>query len=252
MKARFVRDAHGIVGALFGTKQLSFKNFLFVLAVVFFIAWLPDGIINLFVQQKTWVGMMQIGVSLGIGLWIREVINEAARKARSPLGVDTQEAKGAKGLVLFLSDKKGEEGLRNSVFEVVSNRKMPLCALWAHRESLERVLVVASEKSIKERDDFLEEVRHYMPKLVEKIVFLEEHGGDFSDAEMIYALLEKTFLKIEKEMKIRPRDVVIDVTGGSKIVSIAGAIFALPMDRQMQYVDGDGKARVYDMCYKEG
>lgn len=251
MKARFVRDAHGIVGALFGTKQLSFKNFLFVLAVVFFIAWVPDGVVNLFSADKFWLGLSQIAVSVGVGLWIRQVMHEAVLKASLPLGVDVQVSKNAKGMVLFLSDKKGEEGLQNSVFDIKNNRKMPLCALWAHKESLKKVLVITSAKSIKEKEDFMVDVGRYMPELVEKTEFLDEHGGEFDDAEKIYGLLKKAFEVLEVKEKMHPNDIVVDITGGSKIVSIAGAIFTLPVGRQMQYVDSNGNAKVYDMCYKE-
>lgn len=264
MKARFVRDAHGIVGALFGTKQLSFKNFLFVLAVVFFIAWVPDGVVNLFSADKFWLGLIQVAVSVGVGLWIRKVMREAVLKASLPLGVDVQVSKNAKGMVLFLSHKnllndKSSSSNKNkvkespilTVFDIKDNRKMPLCALWAHKESLKKVLVIASAKSIKEKEDFMIQVREYMSELVEKIEFLDEHGGEFDDAEKIYGLLKKAFEILETKEKIRPSDIVIDITGGSKIVSIAGAIFTLPAGRQMQYVDSNGNAKVYDMCYKE-
>lgn len=258
MKARFVQDAHGIVGALFGTKQLSFKNFLFVLAVVFFIAWVPDGVVNLFSDDKFWLGLSQIAVSIGVGLWIRKVMREAALKASLPLGVDVQASKNAKGMVLFLSHKnllsnedKKNEPSTSTVFDIKDNRKMPLCAMWAHKESLKKVLVIASAKSIKEKEDFMAQVREYMSELVEKIEFLDEHGGEFDDAEKIYGLLKKAFGILETKEKIRPSDIVIDITGGSKIVSIAGAIFTLPVGRQMQYVDSNGNAKVYDMCYKE-
>jgi len=252
MRARFMRDAHGIVGALFGTKQLSFKNFLFVLAVVFFIAWVPDGLVNLFSDDKFWLGLIQIAVSAGVGLWIRHVMREAVLKASTPLGVDVQVSKNAKGMVLFLSHKNSDvkEPIL-TVFDIKNNRKMPMCAMWAHKGSLEKVLVIASEKSLKEKEDFMAQVGDYMPELVEKIEFLDEHGGEFDDAEKIYGLLKKAFEILETREKIRLKDIVIDITGGSKIVSIAGAIFALPTNRQMQYVDSNGNAKVYDMCYKE-
>lgn len=45
-------------------------------------------------------------------------------------------------------------------------------------------------------------------------------------------------------------DIVFDVTGGQKAVSIAGAMFAIPNDRHSQYVStSDYTVKHYDLTY---
>ena len=45
-------------------------------------------------------------------------------------------------------------------------------------------------------------------------------------------------------------DIVFDVTGGQKVIAIAGAMFAIPNDRHLQYVStNDYSVKHYDLTY---
>ena len=47
-------------------------------------------------------------------------------------------------------------------------------------------------------------------------------------------------------------DIVFDVTGGQKVIAIAGAMFAIPNDRHLQYVStNDYSVRHYDLIYSQ-
>lgn len=46
------------------------------------------------------------------------------------------------------------------------------------------------------------------------------------------------------------RDILIDITSGKKVSTVAGAAVALAEDRQFQYVDTtDFRVRTYDITY---
>lgn len=51
---------------------------------------------------------------------------------------------------------------------------------------------------------------------------------------------------------MKENDIVFDVTGGQKAVAIAGAMFAIPNDRHLQYAStNDRKVKHYDLTYAQ-
>jgi hypothetical protein len=245
-KRRFLQNAYVVIGALFGTKEFTLINFLFILAIIFLMAWLPDAVAD-FLHLSPLDKILICGVVL-LCIWF--VVRKAAKRASMSLGVDVQKASSLKGLVLLLSKRNKDEPYGLPLEQITSNWKMPLLAILAHKDSLQRVVVIGSSESILQKNEFIEFVGHYIPNLSEKITFLEEDGKDFMDAQKVFDLIQKAFSLLEDE-KISSKNIAIDVTGGSKIVSIAGAIFALPNDKKIQYVSGNGSVKFYDLCYKE-
>ena len=51
---------------------------------------------------------------------------------------------------------------------------------------------------------------------------------NYEDADMLYDNLEEQFEYLKKEHNFKDKDIVIDVTGGTKVVVIAGILFGLP------------------------
>lgn len=88
---------------------------------------------------------------------------------------------------------------------------------------------------------------HLFPKVVQLIhTFLPNvdiRKGQFSekgDFELLMYDFERAIIEIKKE-KIRESEIVIDVTGGQKTQSIAGAVVTLKKNVTFQYVDTNDK-----------
>ena len=79
----------------------------------------------------------------------------------------------------------------------------------------------------------------------------EQYINDFEDAKSVYEFLENIYNELKKE-DFKENDIVFDVTGGQKAVSIAGAMFAIPNDRHLQYVStSDYTVKHYDLTYMQ-
>jgi len=65
-----------------------------------------------------------------------------------------------------------------------------------------------------------------------------KNSVDFENIEEVYTHLKNAFYNLKNSGKAkRDREIIIDVTGGLKIPSIAGAIFTLEKEeRKFQYV----------------
>ncbi|MBD1389274.1 hypothetical protein IC617_07545 [Neiella sp. HB171785] len=77
------------------------------------------------------------------------------------------------------------------------------------------------------------------------------HGIDFGSYNEVSHILNE-FLRLDDVRHIGHHNTVIDVTGGSKPVSVAGALAATVMDIKNQYVDTNGKEiKAYDFRYSD-
>ena len=74
---------------------------------------------------------------------------------------------------------------------------------------------------------------------------------NFEDAKSVYKFLESVYRQLKQEGFMED-DIVFDVTGGQKAISIAGAMFAIPNDRHLQYVStSDYTVKHYDLTYMQ-
>ena len=74
---------------------------------------------------------------------------------------------------------------------------------------------------------------------------------NFEDAKSVYKFLESVYRQLKQEGFMED-DIVFDVTGGQKAISIAGAMFAIPHDRHLQYVStSDYTVKHYDLTYMQ-
>src|ERR1039457_3997586 len=63
-------------------------------------------------------------------------------------------------------------------------------------------------------------------------------GIDFEDARELVAALFEVFRFLMHKCEISRRDVIIDVTGGTKVVTVAGAAVSLGKGQTFQYISG--------------
>ena len=118
---------------------------------------------------------------------------------------------------------------------------MPLKAIDYHKQELEKIIIVCSEQSFGNKDKFLKCVQNLFGKRLADIVN-EQYINDFEDAKSVYEFLENIYNELKKE-DFKENDIVFDVTGGQKAVSIAGAMFAIPNDKHLQYVSTNDAER---------
>ena len=86
------------------------------------------------------------------------------------------------------------------------------------------------------------------PKCCPRISFRPERGVDFYDLAALSKEVEACYAQLSQE---GVRDVIIDVTGGTKECSIAGAAHALEPGRVFQYVSThDRDVGHYDLTYQ--
>jgi len=120
--------------------------------------------------------------------------------------------------------------------------RMPLEAVWAHAGTLRRVVVVPSKETREWIPRFADCVRALLRREVEVVDAAElagkpEQGVDFgADLEGILELVDRPCAELERRGE--PMDgVVIDVTGGTKLCSLAGLVATQPFrGRCIQYV----------------
>ena len=146
--------------------------------------------------------------------------------------------KAAKALVLFLSynGSNEEEILKFKTIDKygTNNYRMPLKAIDYHKQELKKIIIACSEKSYGDKD----------------IVSVQDIK-DFENAKNVYEFLERIYGELKK-VGFKEDDIVFDVTGGQKAVSIAGAMFAIPNDRHLQYVStSDYTVKHYDLTYMQ-
>lgn len=254
MKPFTKRAINNMALSTFGTLELNIKTVFIFGSLLFPLAWIPDGFGNILdTPPKYTLGAIQLSISsLIIFIWIR-VANHSKINPSQVMDVQVEESIGAKGLILFLSTnpKRKDCLTHNSIDDITNNYKMPLVALRHHINSLQKVIVIASSTSFDEYTIFYEVVEKFLPDLAPKLSLHCKNDLDFENAEEVYKTLSSVYNEIKIDIK-REKDIFIDVTGGLKIISIVGAIFALPFDRNIQYISGTNyQVKCYDIRYNK-
>jgi len=137
--------------------------------------------------------------------------------------------------------------------------RMPLEAIAHHIKRLEKVIVVPSADSpgktdgtYRDLDLFVSTVKKMCgdngPELLspKDLGLNSEHGVDFETAEALVSVLESIYARL-REKGYPDYEILIDITGGQKVPTVAGATVALDVGRRIQYVSlRDYHVRVYD------
>ena len=157
-------------------------------------------------------------------------------------------------MVLFLSynSSNEEEILKFKTIDEygTNNYRMPLKAIDYHKQELEKIIIACSEKSYGDKNKFLKCVQNFLGKKFVDIISVQDIK-DFENAKNVYEFLERIYGQLKKD-GFKEDDIVFDVTGGQKAVSIAGAMFAIPNDRHLQYVStSDYTIKHYDLTYMQ-
>lgn len=252
------REIQKIVVSLLGSSLLGFKAFFIITGVAVFFAWLPDGLSSLLDKifgreilewsSKDGTMITQILGSILALLLVRQAIPKNI--ANVDIHINDRPRK-AKVLVAFISDnKKSKEALATKTISElgINNYRMPLTAIDYHKDKLVKIIIACSDKSCEQKDDFINCVKGLLGERLSNAISVK-NIGDFEKAKNVYEFLEKTYEELKKE-DFKEDDIVFDVTGGQKAVSIAGAMFAIPNERHLQYVStSDYTVKHYDLTY---
>ena len=255
------RNFQKIIVSLLGSSLLGYRAFFIIAGVLLFFAWLPDGMSSLLDKifggeilkwsAKDGTMAVQILGSIAIFCAIKHIIPKSVPN----VDIDINDRpKKAKALVLFLSynweANNSLKLMKIEEFGEKNNYRMPLTAIDYHKDKLEKIIIVCSEKSHSDRDKFLKCVQNLFSKELADMANVR-YIKNFEDAKSVYKFLESAYSQLGQE-GFTEDDIVFDVTGGQKAISIAGAMFAIPNDRHLQYVStSDYTVKHYDLTYMQ-
>jgi len=198
--------------------------------------------------------------------------------ARPNIQVDRiEQPRPCRALILFLSPKENERGSyealtdgdRGQIGDQNIRKKfqgpwrMPIEAIAFHQSRLEKLVVIPSSDeggSIGTYglvDEFARVVRQLMPRPLTILPLGEvdskwKRGVAFENAEELVPAIDRVYRKLLEDFK--QRDIMIDITGGQKLPTIAGAAIALADGRLFEYVSPRQFYAVdaYDITYRTG
>ena len=215
-----------------------FVLILFVIAV----SWIPDGLSNflsLYVPEKI-LSVIQIVTGIALLLILFSAGSYFIKQRQPVIDVELDKPKKRKNLILFLSPNNADLSNVKKIedFQKVKTPwQMPIVAIHYHLPELENIFVILSSISKDQFSDFESLVKKlFLEKNLNIIPVGIDKEIDFEDMEQINKIVEDTYDFIKKEFGAKEKDIIIDVTGGQKIVSIVGAVQTFKYDREFQYV----------------
>lgn len=133
---------------------------------------------------------------------------------------------------------------------------MLIQAIAYHLGRLEIIYVITSKNTNADREDGTCNQFDSFKSTVERLLIdaiipiAPQIQADFENPGEILGSLERVYARLREE-GYRESDVTIDVTGGQKTTTVAGAAAALSPDRRFQYVSTrDYRVRSFDLTYE--
>jgi len=183
------------------------------------------------------------------------------------------------GLIVFLSnpDEKNKKEIKKMIeraktvnffeeeyVEPLTNSRwrMALESIKYHYPVLEKIIVIPSADSGKSGEvlpgshndlsDFVDLVYWLVgkDKLEVSGLISYDKGVDYEDLGELTKAAEEAFNILKDRYKLNESEILIDVTSGTKIATIAGSIVALGGRRKIQYVSNSYSINTYDVEYE--
>ncbi|RUM42703.1 MAG: hypothetical protein DSY35_04920 [Desulfurobacterium sp.] len=232
----------------------------FILVLLSLIAgWIPDGLTAIVFDGEREKGIKMLSFSLVLlallllfGWWVSK---------RGNFDVNVKRPEKKKVLILFLSPVRGREEdlalLKELSFQAVDSSpfrswEMPLRAVAYHAERLEKLIVLTSPQSSQQFPLFKKLLTSFFKENLRLLPILERaeevRVNDFEDIEEVFGALNAIYKRLVRE-GYKDKEVILDVTGGQKTVSIAGAFMTLYRGREFQYISTNDKESIksYDV-----
>ena len=154
----------------------------------------------------------------------------------------------------------GQEGYEDLVGD---SWQQNVRSIFAHRKSLEKLIILPSKDSFKQFDAFCEYIdalfgqeleieyvhgkgRHDAKKRPFALFHGETSCQDYNDYNYVYQGLLRGLQQAGLKRERKAGDIAIDITGGTAVFSIAGAVLTLNDQIKFVYVTTRGHVRHYD------
>lgn len=258
--------------ALLGIKHFNIWAILFVLSISLALSWFPDGLANL-IEKRFSLGVIKLSVALVIITVTWLVLKKYIVSQK--IEVICEEPTPVRALAIFLSTLilYGEKKNRTSPQELIdtltqlvthtdfnnqnieeiladTSWEIPLIVIRHHAPTLEYLYVITSEGdrgTTHQVELFTKTVNALFPKV--KVIELVKGGVDFEDVKAVFQAVERFYTEVSAK-GIKQENALVDITGGQKTTSVAGAIATLATGRRFQYVSTESKrVLAYDVGY---
>jgi hypothetical protein len=254
---------------------------LSVVVVLMAIGWAGDSLFEWLTELGVWLKggtvvdplplhrLFALAFIGGVVAWLWWLARAAEAHVRPRVVVESNPGQ-VDGLILFLSALAGDDvsrlhaaapelGSLDAFRQHLGGLKwrMPLEAIAYHLPTLRRVVVISSTHgsgSRRQFSAFKDLVTQIFPGAdlrVQDVAEFDsryEPGLDFDDVEKVAAATDDAYVRLREDGLDRER-LLIDVTGGAKTNSIAGAVVALAEGRRIQYVSHSYQVLAYDVTY---
>jgi len=243
-------------------KHITIRTYIIFILFSLGLSWFADGLSEFVPKNyKPW-GLTGASLLILIGfliyvLWLKRKYDE-----EEVVEISLTRATPKRALILFLSDHPkikeikipqtlSQTGLaKNQRDQNLGNWQIPLTAIHFHASRLERCVVLTSPESDKQIETFKKIVRNLFGEGViietRKIEMIDDPRMIIDGYRREYRRLKSDEKCPENDGKFPEKEIVIDVTSGTKLVTIAGSFYALARDRLIQYVDGDYSVKMFN------
>jgi hypothetical protein len=242
-----------------GKKNFTWWALLYASLLFIVTGWLPDGIAEL-CKGEWFESSYKLAASLVILFYIGYELKNAL-KHEGRIEVISKEPSHAKVIAIFLSPLfrklKPEDIQKNLTEENLSKEmlngsewEMPIKAIEFHSPE---VLYILTSKGANGTHNLVPLFKDVIERLFPSLKAIElKHGGiEFEDIKEVFDSIEGLYEEVKKN-GFREDDIIVDITGGQKTNSVAGAIATLALGRKFQYVSTrDKRVLSYDVGYFE-
>jgi hypothetical protein len=246
--------------------KFDLKNFVLVIIFIICSSWIADGVawfisllfLSIFnINFANYIEFIKLVLSI---LFFMYIYNKL-KKIKFPINFNVQEKEadtlnGFKGLIIFLSTpsknltpgdiknliekNKDEPNLGQNNF----NWENYYIIIKQFKDHLEYIYVIVSKDSSKYEDVF----KDYINQVLDfkgKIIFSEPI--DFDDLRSSIDQINNSYNTLTKEHGLKENEIIIDITGGQKIQSAAGAFYSSSYDRYFCYLSTKTrKLKIFD------
>jgi hypothetical protein len=247
--------------------KFDLKNFVLVIIFIICSSWIADGVawfislLFLAIFNISFANYIE-SIKLVLSILFFIYIYNKLKKIKFPINFNVQEKEadtlnGFKGLIIFLSTPSKNltsDDIRNLIKE---NKDKPNLGQnnfnWENyyliikefKNNLEYIYVIVSKDSSKYEDVF----KDYINQVVDfkgKIIF-STNPIDFDDLRSSIDQINYSYNKLIKEHGLKENEIIIDITGGQKIQSAAGAFYSSSYDRYFCYLSTNKrKLKIFD------
>lgn len=265
--------------SLAGSTQWSVVILALLLLLLF--SWFTDQLWDVISARKwpdvtQWSALIAFPLSLAVLLYYARSVAKAVVPDVACERVDQNSVQKVACLILFLSPpSKDSESvqhwtsdanlkgcLSSCLGKMQGPWRMPFEGIALHSGRLKHIAVICSADLQDSQDGTW---RHFetFRKLARHLLgtddvdvfnagarLLDKAGVDFEDAAILVQLVNEVYRHF-RELGFKEADILVDITGGQKVPTIAGAAIAMAEGRRFQYVSTrDYKVRLYDVTYK--